>query len=666
MTTLKSKIDFFKEAISFKFSTNLGCLLFLTLVGAISSAIAQETKSNGESSDVFPVPDTYKVEGIPPIKKSEVEILFYDTSAIRSNLIWDADRQNRKLLVTDETNSVWLLDTPMAQPVKLLDKIVPQSLKMRSGGEAFAYTTDYEDEDNYQLYVYDFKEKTPKKVVVLTGKDESVDSFVWSKKGDSLVYVRADYDTKTAKLCRHDLQTEKCFQTNFSGIWEVMDTDENKILLKHWKASSSQHLYLFDPQADKLTPIDEKGNSRKAFFAAGDRVFWTSEGNENCKKEPCILSRDLKNGAVSQLNLPENLLNLNDVKISSEGNHLVIQNSKDGIDALRVFRLKNGKIVKEIPPFISGSFVVWNVRWLSDTEIAYTLENIGKPASIQSFNFDSKKYTDWTKERLPAQLADKVKSPEVIRWKSFDGLEITGYTVRPKSTTKKSPVMIYVHGGPQILDKPLFNTTDIRLAANLGITTIHTNIRGSSGFGKEFMDADNKEKRGDAVKDIQTLLDWIGKQPNLDANQIYLRGVSYGGFVVLSAALHEPSRIKGVIAEYPLVSIRGYLAQSWIDEFAKNEYGDPKDEDLMKRLDALTPLNNTDKWNLIPLFITRGKLDSRTSEKDVIDLKTQLQNKNSEVWFVYSTDGGHGFGGNYVTAAMYQFLKKQITKENSK
>jgi dipeptidyl aminopeptidase/acylaminoacyl peptidase len=147
------------------------------------------------------------------------------------------------------------------------------------------------------------------------------------------------------------------------------------------------------------------------------------------------------------------------------------------------------------------------VRWLSDNEIAYTLENIGKPASIQSFNFDSKKYTDWTKERLPAQLADKVKSPEVIRWKSFDQKEITGYVVRPKAaTSKKSPVLVYVHGGPQILDKPLFNTTDISLAANLNMTTIHTNIRGSSGFGKEFIDADNREKRGDAVKTFKLCL----------------------------------------------------------------------------------------------------------------------------------------------------------------
>lgn len=655
MTNIKHKL-FIKSTFSKALMFGL-----VMLIGAITSAFSQQP-------DVFEIPKTYTVEGIPTIKNSEVENLFHDPSTIRSNLIWDTDKQNRRLLVTDATNNIWLLDAPMAQPVKLFEKVVPQSVKVRPGGESFAYTSDHEDEDNYQLYVYDFKEKTPKKLVVLTGKDESVDSFVWNRKGDLLFYVRADYDTKKTKLCQNDLQTEKCFQTSFSGIWEVMDTFENKILLKYWRASSSQHLYLFDTQTDKLTPIDEKGNSRKAFLA-GERVFWTSEGSENCKKEPCVLSQNLKSGKVSQLNLPENLLNLNDVKVSPDGNHVVIQDTKDGIDVLRVFQLKKDKIVKEIPPFISGSFVVWNVRWLSDAEIAYTLEDIGKPASIQSYNFDTKKYTDWTKERLPAQLAAKVKSPEVIRWNSFDNREISGYVVRPKAAMtagKKSPVMIYVHGGPQVLDKPLFNPMDIQLAANLGVTTIHTNIRGSSGFGKEFMDADNREKRGDAVKDVQALLDWIGKQPDLNANQIYLRGVSYGGFVVLSTALQEPSRIKGVIAEYPLVSIRGYLAQSWIDEFARSEYGDPKDEDLMKRLDALTPLNNTDKWNQIPLFITRGKLDARIPEKEVIDLKNQLQNKNSEVWFVYSTDGGHGLGGKYVTAAMYQFLKKQITEENKK
>ena len=71
--------------------------------------------------------------------------------------------------------------------------------------------------------------------------------------------------------------------------------------------------------------------------------------------------------------------------------------------------------------------------------------------------------------------------------------EISGYVVRPQKVSQKSPVLIFIHGGPPTLDRPLFNSEDIRLASNLGLTIIHTNIRGSSGFGKEFMDADNQE-----------------------------------------------------------------------------------------------------------------------------------------------------------------------------
>lgn len=628
---------------------------WLMLIGLGLTAFSQ-------SSDVFPIPETYKVEGIPAIKNSEVEHLFYDLSTIKSNLIWDADWKNRRLLVTDETNNVYLLNSPLSPPVKLIDKVIPYSVKTNPNGDSFAYTSDHEDQDNFVIYLYDFKEKTPKKLINLTGKDESVDSFIWSKTGDSLYYMRVDYESKTSKLCQYNFKEEKGFPIELKGVWDVVQDSGNKLLLKYFKASSNQFLFVYDFQTNKLTPVDEKGNSRKAFLVQ-DRVFWTSEGNENCKKEPCILSLDLKNNKTTQVKLPDNILSLYDVKISPEGNNLLIQETKDGIDHLRVFLLKKDKIGKESPSFISGSFVIWNTRWMSDKEVVYTLENIGKPASIQSFNIETKKATDWTKERLPAQLENKVKSPEVFKWKSFDQKEISGYIVRPQKTEKKSPVLIFVHGGPQILDRPVFNSQDIRLASNLGLTIIHTNIRGSSGFGKGFMDADNKEKRGDAVKDIQSLLDWVEKQPDLDASRIYLRGESYGGFIVLSTALQEPNRIKAVIAEYPLVSIRGMLGQSWIDEIAKIEYGDPKDEQLMKKLDELSPLNNVSRWNKIPLFLTRGKLDQRNPEKDVTDLKTQLQNNGSEVWFIYSTTSGHGVSGKYVFASMYQFLNKQINKE---
>lgn len=616
-----------------------------------------------QSTDLFPVPESYQVEGIPPIKKSEVEHLFFEPGTVRSNLIWDADRKNRRLLVTDQTNNIYLLSSPLAQPQKLIEKVVPNSVKMRPDGGAFAYTSDLEDEDNFQLFLYDFDKKTSTKLVPLRGKDESIDYFIWSRTGDSLLYIRADYDLKKSTLCNYDFREERCFPTELKGVWEVMDTDGEKVLLKYWKASTAQHLYLLDQQTAQLTPIDEKGNSRRAFLAGGN-LFWSPDGNDLCKKDPCMLSMNLKSKRVVQLQLPENLLSINDAKVSADGKRMLIIGSRDGIDFLRIFQLKDNKPPTEYPTFLPNAYVVWHTRWMSNNEVVYTIENIGKPASIQSFNLDTKQFTDWTKEKLPASLENKVSAPEVTRWRSFDQREISGYIVRPKSSVKKSPVLIDIHGGPQILDRPLFNSQDIRLASNLGMTIIHTNIRGSSGFGKEFMDADNKEKRADAVKDIRALLDWIGKQPDLDAARVFLRGGSYGGFIALSTALQEPKRIRGVIAEYPLVSIRGMLSQSWVDEFAKNEYGDPTDEKLMASLDELSPLNNSDRWNDIPLLLTRGKLDSRNPEKNVFDLKNQLKARGADVWFIYSTTDGHGVSGRYVFAAIYKFLKTKINKEN--
>jgi len=624
--------------------------LVIPVLGSVS-IFAQST------SDDFPIPANMKVEGIPPIKKDEVEKLFFDPSQIRNNLIWDVKRTGRAILVTDEKSFIYRVASPMAKPEVIIDNRVPSTVRGNPTNATFAFTDDKADEDNYELYLWTGKEI--KKLSSFTGKDESVESFIWSKDGKSIYYTQVDFDTKTTKLCSHDLVSISCLLTDLKGIWNVLDSDQDKMLLKYWKASSNQSLYVYDNTNKKTIPIEEKGNSNKGFFAQG-RVFWLSEGSDECGQERCLLSLDIRTGTRKRITLPDGTANLQDVKVSPDGKSFLIQETKDGIDNLKIAKLKNDRLGEVASSFVRGSYVIWGTRWLSNHEVVYTIENVGKPASVESFDFSKKKHTSWTKERVPPQIDNAVQPPEVIKWKSFDGKTISGYVIRPKSEQIKSPVVIYVHGGPQIIDRPTFNTSDIRLATYLGITTIHTNIRGSSGFGIEFMDADNGAKRADAVKDIRTLIDWIEKQPELDASRIFIRGESYGGLIALATALQEPRRIKAVIAEYPLVSVRGYLSQSFIDEFSINEYGDPKDEKLMKRLDELSPLNNTEKWNKTPLFLTRGKLDQRVPERDVLGLKDQIKNTGAEVWFIYANEAGHGVGGRYVTAAMYEFLKKQI------
>jgi len=628
-------------------------IVFL-FAGLSTSGIAQK---EGD----FPVPATFTLEGIPRIKNDDVKHLFFELSAIKSNLIWDVDRTTRKILVTDEKTAIYSLESPMAKPKLMIDGRVPQTLRFSPTSSLAAFNNDKDNPDNDVLFLWDGK-NDPKRLSNFVGKDDSIDSFIWDRDGKNIYYTLNDYELKTTTLCKSDLSTNKCFEADLKGIWNVVDIDRDNVLLKYWKSSSNQHIFNFSIATGKLTPLSETGNATRAFFAGGKTLILNEDATE-CGSSRCLFSIDPRNTKREIIDLKNIQGHLGDIKPSPDGKIFLIQESFDGMDNLWIGKIKSRSVVPEVTNFLKGSYVVWNTRWLSNTEVVFTIENISQPALIRSYDLRSKKTTDWTTPQLPQVLTDKVKAPETIRWKSFDDKSISGYIVRPVKVEGKSPVLIFIHGGPQVLDRPIFNSLDVRLATFLGLSIIHTNIRGSRGFGNEYMDADNGAKRGDAVRDISSLLDWVAKQPDLDPNNLYIRGESYGGFIALATGLTESSRIRGIIAEYPLVSIRGYLQQSWIDEFAKNEYGDPKDESLMKKLDELSPLNNADRWKGTPLFLTRGKLDSRVPEGDVLGLKSQLRDAGADVWFIYASEAGHGVGGRFVTAAMYEFIKTHLRRK---
>ncbi len=614
-----------------------------------------------QQSEDLPVPPSFKLEGVPRIKNEDVKHLFFEPSAIKNNLIWDVDRAARRLFVTDEKNAIYSVESPLAKPKLVIDGRVPSTFRVSPTSSVVAFNNDKEDTDNYALFLWDGKSEI-RKLSSFNGKDDSVDSFIWNRDGKSIYYTLNDYETKLTKLCQSDLSASKCFSLELKGLWNVIDIDRGNILLKYWKSSSNQHIFIYSISTGKLTPLSESGNATKAFFVAGTALL-LAEDSPECGGNRCLISIDPRTSKKEIIGLQNVRGHLGDIKPSPDGKSLLVQEAINGIDGLWIGKIKDRKVIPTVANFLSGSNVVWNTRWLSETEIVFTIENISQPAMIQSFDLGSKKTTTWTNSHLPEVLTGTVKPPETIRWRSFDNKEISGYIVKPSKIEKKSPVLVFIHGGPQVLDRPTFSSLDVRFVTYLGLSVIHTNIRGSRGFGNEFMDADNGARREDAVRDISSLLDWIEKQPDLDADNVIIRGESYGGFVALATGLKEFSRIRAVIAEYPLVSIRNYLQQSWIDEFARNEYGDPKDEILMKKLDELSPLNNASRWKGTPLFLTRGKLDSRVPEGDVLGLKSQLRDAGANVWFIYANEAGHGVGGRFVTAAMYEFIETHLRRK---
>ena len=328
----------------------------------------------------------------------------------------------------------------MVPPEKLTEDRVPYTVRVNPNGSAFAFTDDKDHRDNYELYYWSNSDTGSKgsfrKLSNLTGKDESVESILWNRDGSALYYAQIDYDAKTTKICRHDLTAATCMLTGLKGIWNVLDLSEDKLLLKYWKSSSQQSLYLYDLVTQKLNPIEEEGNATKGSFASG-RVFWIAEGSKSCASDSCVSSVDMKTGVRKSISIPGGAGTLQDLKPSPNGKYFLIQETRNGIDNLRIGRLTKAGIVGRGGSFMQGSYVVWNTRWLSDHEVVYSTENISKPASLQSFDLDSGKTVSWTKERLPEQLDGKASSPEPITWQSFDGKEISADVVKTARTERK-------------------------------------------------------------------------------------------------------------------------------------------------------------------------------------------------------------------------------------
>src|SRR5262249_52357596 len=141
----------------------------------------------------------------------------------------------------------------------------------------------------------------------------------------------------------------------------------------------------------------------------------------------------------------------------------------------------------------------------------------------------------WVQSNSNGMNLDQFPTPELIRWKSFDGRTISGFVYRPSHQYPgKRPVIIDLHGGPDEQARPGLIYADNYLINDLGIVKIYPNYRGSGGYGRTFVNLDNGLRREDAIKDIGALLDWIKLRPDLDPERVAVRGVSYGGFMALS------------------------------------------------------------------------------------------------------------------------------------
>jgi dipeptidyl aminopeptidase/acylaminoacyl peptidase len=237
---------------------------------------------------------------------------------------------------------------------------------------------------------------------------------------------------------------------------------------------------------------------------------------------------------------------------------------------------------------------------------------------------------------------DTFVDAEAVSFRSFDGLEVPAFVLRPRRAADAgpAPVVVVIHGGPESQHRPSFNPLVQYLVAS-GFAVVAPNVRGSTGYGKAYQHLDDVEKRLDSVADLAGLHDWLAEQPDLDHTRAALYGGSYGGYMVLAGLAFQPERWAAGVDVVGMSDLVTFLenTSSWRRAFREREYGSLEhDRDV---LEAASPINRVDHITA-PLLIIHGRNDPRVPVSEAEQIHAILTERDVRCDLLIYEDEGHG------------------------
>ena len=201
----------------------------------------------------------------------------------------------------------------------------------------------------------------------------------------------------------------------------------------------------------------------------------------------------------------------------------------------------------------------------------------------------------------------------LVEWTSFDGLAVPGGS-RCRTGRRRTagwPAVVWVHGGPAAQARADFRA-DMQALLAQGYAVLMPNVRGSTGYGRAVMDADDVEKRLDSVHDLAAGRAWLAAQPGIDPARIAVMGQSYGGYMVLAAVTEYPELWRCAIDFYGIADFGTLLAATgpWRRAHRAAEYGDPVRHRAL--FDRISPIRHVDRIR-VPMLVLHGTRDPRVA-----------------------------------------------------
>lgn len=626
----------------------------------------------GATAQYLPQPENMELVDVPRVDASIPEEVKPYTESRTARLIDWYPGAPQMIISTRFANTaqLHLVKQPMGvrKQMTFFEEPVRSATVQPKKGDYLIYGKDIGGNEFAQLFRFDFA--TGKSTLLTDGGRSQNGGVEWNDAADKIIFsstARNGADRDVYIMDPMDPASRKLLIEMKGGGWGAIDwsSDEKKVLIGKYSSINESSVWEYDIPSKTLKMILPKKEERTVYMPVkyskdGKEVYIiTTKGSEF--RRPAKL-----NIATGELKFLVTGINwdISGFTISDDYRHAAFYSNEAGVERLYLLDLVSGKYE---PVDVIPTGLINGINWHPDNEtLGLSLGNARSGGDAYTYNINNKQLVRWTESEAGGMDLSSLPLPELIKWKSFDGLEISGFLYRaPKRFTGKRPVIINIHGGPEGQSQPGFQGRNNYYMNELGIAMIYPNVRGSSGFGKTFLDMDNGMKREESVKDIGALIDWIAKQPDLDASRIMVMGGSYGGYMTLASAVHYNDRIRCAVDIVGISHFGTFLkyTEDYRRDLRRVEYGDERDPAMAKFFDEISPLNNAEKIRK-PLFIVQGKNDPRVPYSEARQMAERVKANNGEVWFLTANDEGHGFAKknnqDYYFYTLVQFVKQYL------
>ena len=482
----------------------------------------------------------------------------------------------------------------------------------------------------------------------LTPGDKLKAQFIdFSPDGAAFYVTTNERDPKYFDLYRYDAKSykrERLYENKEGYDISAISPDERWLALSKTRTTVDNNLYLYDRQKKKT--IDLTAHTGNASYSAetfspdsANLLYSSDEGSEFKRLRRYVLA-DGKHEDVQSA--PWDIVY---ARYSQTGKYLVVATNVDGSTEVAITEAATGKPLA-LPNLPAGEIRGVSIA-RSENRMAFYVNGDRQPSELYTLTFGEPEAKRLTTSLSPKIESDELVDSSVVRFKSFDGMEIPNILWKPHQATadSKLPAIVMVHGGPGGQTTRGYNTI-AQFLANNGYVVLGINNRGSSGYGKTFFAADDQKHGHEPLQDCVEAKKYLQSLDYVDGQRIGIMGGSYGGYMTLAALAFQPEEFKVGVDLFgvsnwlrTLESIPPYWES--FREALYQEIGNPKTQHDM--LVAISPVFHADKITK-PLMVLQGKNDPRVILAESDDIVAAVRKNNVPVEYVVFDDEGHGFG----------------------